>query len=324
MKVLWHENVEYRSRRYPIKVHHPTRILYRECKDCLFYAESGYEKEAWCEVLRATAMVNTPANDWFLRLKKEFWQYTDGAERHVPYLSKFRSGSNHLALTRNEENDLKSPEEAVSKRKLIWKKLLRRGSKGKQPKDTTRSPNAVEELGRFSQRINLLTQGQDEEGSKKGKESVISEDLEDSKSASRASQASDESFTRNESTSSDSDVEKAALVPTPKDNEESKEVLAAALMDGDTNERARKEIDPAQLCLNMIIGRLFFDFYHSETRVAWLRGLIQVSFIFLPCVVYCCAQEIGIYSYPGLCNSPEVNVEDQDSQLYQIVYYQRA
>ncbi|KAG0601458.1 hypothetical protein M758_11G112800 [Ceratodon purpureus] len=263
------------SKRFPIKLHHPTRILYRECKDCLFYTESGYEKEAWCEVLRATARANTPANAWFLRLKKEFWQYADGAERHVPYLIRFRSGSNHLALTRTEENDVKSPEEPFSKRRFIWKKLLRRGSKGKQPKDTTRSPNAKEELGKSSQRINPPAQGQDEGSSKKGKEITISDDLENSKSASRASQVSDEIITQNESTSSDSDVEKAAYVTPQKENKESNEVLAAALMQGHENERVQKEIDPGLLCLNMIVGRLFFDVYHSESRVVWLRDNIQ-------------------------------------------------
>lgn len=233
-----------RAKRFPIKLHHSSRSLYRDCKDCLFYAESGYEKEAWCEVLRATAR----ANDWCTRLKQEFREYTDGAEMHVPYLSKFHSTreANHFIAACKEEksDDDKNSEENVSKKRLFLNKLFRRNnSKGKNSKENTRSPNALEELGNFTRRISSHSPGQNEGSSRKGKESPISDDPEDSKSASRASHVSNESISRSESASSDSDGEKSALAITQKDKKESDEVLPAVLMRGHENETVEKEID---------------------------------------------------------------------------------
>ncbi|KAG0570751.1 hypothetical protein KC19_6G184800 [Ceratodon purpureus] len=261
------------AKRYPIKLHHPTRTLYRECKSCLFYAESGYEKEAWCEVLRATAR----ANDWCTQLKKEFREYTGVAETHVPYVTSFHSTreANHFVAAHKEEksDDHKNPEENVSKKRILLNKLLRRNSKGK---DNNRSPNAEEELGNFTRRFSSHLQVQDEGSSRRGKDSAIFDDHEDNKSASRASHVSNESISRSDSTSSDSDAEKSTtLATTQKTGKDSDEVLGAILMRGHDNGRVQKEMDQGLLCLNMLVGRLFFDFYHSKTRVEWVQNHFQ-------------------------------------------------
>ena len=273
-------------------MHHPTRPVYRECKDCLFYAESGYEKEAWCEVLRATAR----ANVWCVTLKKEFRGYTDGAEKHVPYVTRFHSAreANHFVAARKEEksDDHKNPEENVSKKRLILNKLLRRNSKGK---DNTRSSNAMEELQNFTRRFSSHLQVQDEGSSRRGKESAVSDDHEDSKSAFRASHVNNESISRSESTSSDSDAEKSTTLAISQiDDKESDEVLGFVMMHGHDNERVEKEIDQGLLCLNMLGSRLFFDFYHSETRVAWVQNHFQAS-SFLPFKAL-----VNAYFYRGL------------------------
>lgn len=226
-------------------------------------------------MLRATAR----GNDWCTRLKREFREYTDGAEMHVPYLNRFHSTreANHFIAARKEEksDDDKNSEENVSKKQRFLNKLLRRNSKGKNSKENTRSPDAIEELGKFSRRI---SQVQTNEGSsRKGKESPISDDPEDSKSGSRASHVSNDSISRSESASSDSDGEKSALALTQKDRKDSDEVLPAVLMHGPENEKVEKEIDQGLLCLNMLVGRLFFDFYHSQTRVEWVQNHFQAS-----------------------------------------------
>lgn len=258
----WHENVDYRARRFPIKLYHTTRTIYRQYKGCLFYAESGYEKEAWCEVLRATARAKGYDKDWYSSVKKEFLEYTSAAEKHVPYLTRFHSTTkiNHRVAkpTDEQSDDHKQSDEGVSKKRLILNKLLRRnGSKGKDVKDS-----------------------KDEGNSRKGKgKSLVSDDHEDIKSTSNGSHLSNESHTRSESTSSDSDGDKSILAISQKDNEESDEVLPSPLVHGHDNVRDEKEIDQGQLCLNMIVGRLFFDFYHSKTRVKWLQNQFQASFL---------------------------------------------
>lgn len=261
-----------RGRKSPIRLQHPSRALYRDCKACLFYVESGYEKEAWCEVLRATAK----ANDWCTKLKQEFREYTDGVEKHLPFVSRFHSAkeANHfIAAGKDEKSDEeKNSEENVSKKQRFLNKLLRRNSKGKnnnKEKENTRSPNAIEELGNFTRRF---SQVQNEGSSRKGRTSSISEEPEDSKNGSRAS------ISRSESTSSDSDGEKSHhLGLTQKDRKDSDEVLPAVLMHGPENEIVEKEIDQGLLCLNMIVGRMFFDFYHSEARVGWIQNHFQAS-----------------------------------------------
>lgn len=311
----------YRAKRFPLKLHHPTRTLYRGCKGCLFYAESGYEKEAWCEVLRATAR----ANDWCTGLKKEFREYTDGAERHVPYVTSFHSvrDANHFtAAARKEEkvDDHKNPEETVSKKRMIWNTLLRRNiSKGK---DNNKSSNADEEVGNSPQRLSSFSEG----SSKRVEESAVSDDQEDSKSASRASQVSSESLSRGEFTSSDSDAEKSST--TQKDDNESDKMLGVVRSHGHDNGRVAKEIDQGLLCLNMLVGRLFFDFYHSETRVAWVQDRFQASSFYYLKVVLAffienCAGNARVSHLTLVCaNSPEVDIKDKDSQLYQIYYNQ--
>ncbi|XP_073396494.1 uncharacterized protein [Physcomitrium patens] len=251
------------AKTFPIKLHHPTRTLYGECKGCVFYAESGFEKETWCEVLRA----NAKHPMWLIHLKKEFREYTDRAEKRVPYLNRFHSGrdSDRLLVTRKEEklNDFKNSEDSPSKKRLILKRILRCGTKSKE-----KISNDIEELENSTRRNNQLSREPEEGSSRSVKENVISGDHDDSKSASCASI---ESITRSESTSSESDAERSVLGVTQNDKKKVKEVLAATLMHGNDNGMVMKEIDQGQLCLNMIVARLFFDFYHSNTREEWTQ-----------------------------------------------------
>jgi len=267
----------------------------------LFYTESGFEKEAWCEVLRGAAREKS-GNDMCTRLKKEFREYTDGAEKHVPYLSRFYLASevNHFIAARSEE-------ENPSKARVFLNKLLRRNSKGKNSKENTRSPNAEEEYTNFTRR---QSQAHNEGSSRKGKEDAVSDDPEGSKSGSHSSHVSNDRISRSESASSDSDGEKAAPATTQNDKKVSDEVLPAALMHGSDKERIEKEIDQGLLCLNMLVGRLFFDFYHSDTRVGWVQKHFQArSSYHLECFVLvtacsiddCTHKALVSQSYSGVC-----------------------
>ncbi|CAK9267768.1 unnamed protein product [Sphagnum jensenii] len=242
------------ARKMPLKVHHDERAVYHGCNDCLLYLDTGWEKETWCEVLRATAKLGSSSNDWFLQTKREYQDYTQRVETHLPYVNKFHAtaaaataGGGEVTKFGSEMNTEEKlvenkSEEGLSRKKLIWKKLTRRSSKGKETKDT-KSLDALEELADFTRRISAVSssQGQDDGSSSRKKDLSSSIDLKNNISSSR-----------------DEDVNNAVHASSV----ESKMNLS-------------KEIDQGLLCLNMIIGRIYFDFYHSPSRVASIQRLIQ-------------------------------------------------
>lgn len=259
--------------------------MYKDCKNCLFYTESGYEKEAWCEVLQVAARGGSQSNKWVLDIKKEFKDYTVGVETHTPYMDKFYSshGANHFDVNRKDEksDDHKNSEDGLSKRKLIWKKLTRRNSKAKDKKDA-KSPNALDEIGNFTKRLSLLTQGKDEGSATKGKESAIINEHDDVNNVSNASDSSGTSsgvMVSNEGVVTDSEDENTTGNLGPEiDNNYSAEMPDVEVKTQDHDqERPAKEIDQGLICLNMIVARLYFDFYHSSTRVDYIQQLFQAS-----------------------------------------------
>lgn len=265
-------------------MHHPDREVYRGCKHCLFYTETGYEKEAWCEILRATAKMGSPANDWFIKTKREYEDYTHGVESHMPYVTRFHTEreANHFDVSRKEDSksDDNKSDEALSKKRLIWKKLTRRNSKGKDNKET-KSADAMDELANFTRRISVPSQGQDE-GSVKRRESSIINDLEDVRNASIASQATSTDSgdgVQIEATTSDSEGDKSAVVATLNDDNESSVLSVAEQTKPEPKFSPGKDIDQSLLCLNMIVARLFFDFYHSSSRKARIQQIFQASCI---------------------------------------------
>lgn len=260
--------------------------MYKDCKNCLFYTESGYEKEAWFEVLRVAARGGSQSNKWVLDIKKEFKDYTVGVETHTPYMDKFYSshGANHFDVNRKDEksDDHKNSEDGLSKRKLIWKKLTRRNSKAKDKKDT-KTPNALDEIGNFTKRLSLLTQGKDEGSATKGKESASINEHDDVNNMSNASDSSGTSsgaMVSNEGVVTDSEDENTTANLGPEnDINYSAEMPDVEVKTQDHDqERPAKEIDQGLICLNVIVARLYFDFYHSSTRVDYIQQLFQASF----------------------------------------------
>ncbi|CAK9231729.1 unnamed protein product [Sphagnum troendelagicum] len=76
------------AEKFPIKVHHDERVLFRGCKDFLLYLPTGFEKEAWCEVLRAASKPQHAVKEWFLKYKTQYAKYCHGLAVY-----------NHLVMT---------------------------------------------------------------------------------------------------------------------------------------------------------------------------------------------------------------------------------
>jgi hypothetical protein len=287
------------ARKMPLKVHHDERAVYHGCNDCLLYLDTGWEKETWCEVLRATAKLGSLSNDWFLQTKREYQDYTQRVETHLPYVNKFHATAaaatagggevTKFGAEMNTEEKLveNKSEEGLSRKKLIWKKLTRRSSKGKETKDT-KSLDALEELADFTRRISAVSssQGQDDGSSSRKKDLSSSIDSKNNISSSRDEYVNNAVHASSVESKSGDSMELAQLV----DNEGEKKTLMGTEQDekdasfvaaleqhtaGEPAVNLSKEIDQGLLCLNMIIGRIYFDFYHSPSRVASIQRLIQ-------------------------------------------------
>lgn len=131
------------GKKFPIKVHHPNRLLYRGRKTFLFYAQSGYAKEAWCEAFRAMAGTSKPLSKWIFEMKKEYREYTHAAEENMPYLTRFYASGDEAIEPNQKESEAAGP----SKRRMVWRKLARKASMGRDHKET-RFAHAVDEVHR--------------------------------------------------------------------------------------------------------------------------------------------------------------------------------
>jgi len=102
---------------------------------CLLYLKTSWEKEVWCEVLRVTAKMGSTSKDWYLKTKRGYAEYTHNVEKCKLYMTEFHTdkGTNHFDIRQHDKkpNKNKSDDHGPSRKRVIWNKLTRRGSKGK-------------------------------------------------------------------------------------------------------------------------------------------------------------------------------------------------
>lgn len=144
------------GKKFPIKLHHPSRDIYRGCKQFLFYLESGFAKETWCQGFRAVA--SQGISDWTLLMKRRYKEYTRVAEGNMPYLTKFYSGGEDRLVNFKQEEA-----ERRKKRRIIWNMLARRVSIGNGHK-RSKFVIAVDEIQRGTE---PLSQQHDDKNRKK-------------------------------------------------------------------------------------------------------------------------------------------------------------
>lgn len=237
------------SKKYPLKLHNGSRHVYGGSHDCLLYLETGWEKEAWCEVLRASASWANDPDDWYFKLKKEYQEYSQRVENQFPFLRGLPQGGT-LSRSGTEEKERKVPKAemaALTKRRLLWKKLTRRSVKGM--KDAKFS-------GEREDSRKALSSDEAEDSSSKG--ASLAPNL------GRAASSEDLSG-RGDIVGTD-DI--SPSLPRTASNGDIAERDTTGLPQNETPERSL-------LCTNMFFSRIFFDLYHSPAVISRIRSVLQ-------------------------------------------------
>ncbi|CAM6092420.1 unnamed protein product [Calypogeia fissa] len=244
------------AKKYPVKLHNSSRHVYGGSHDCLLYLETGWEKEAWCEVLRASANWENDTDDWYYKLKKEYQEYLLRVENQFPFLK----GLPQVSLPRTAEEKGKIPKAemaAITKKRLLWKKLTRRSLKGNKGKSSAE--------GEDSKRASSDT----EDGSSKN--GSIANSVVD---ATLGRTGSLEDFSVRDTMGPDDTARTASYSD-----------LAAATADASSLPQ-NESLERSLLCVNMLFSRIFFDLYHSPAVVARIRAIVQRQLAKVPTPSY--------------------------------------
>ncbi|KAJ7517257.1 hypothetical protein O6H91_21G016200 [Diphasiastrum complanatum] len=252
------------AKKYPIKLQHDTRPLLAGSTICLLYLETSWEKEAWCEVLRVAARQENYANGWYTELKKEFKDYVKVIKDQYPSIktAKFLS----LVLDGKSETN---KSEAVSAKKLFWKKLLKKTSKsiGRETKPSERIGDAIQPRPL----VGPLNDHQPPEAA------GISAHLQ------RCSSWHNGDFQKN-TLSPDDEARHDALHEFFGDSFPGRYSLASdsvttkdapSRFKDTENSLSEKNVSDGVLGWNILFSRIFFDLYHSSAIVASLQSRIQ-------------------------------------------------
>jgi hypothetical protein len=265
-----------RGKKFPIKLHHSERCLFHGRKTLLFFAESGYAKEAWCGAFRAVARTNPSLSAWTFKTKRKYREYTHAAEENMPYLTKFYAtdGSRYLDCQQKEE-----PEGQSRARKLTdrWKKLTRKVSIGRDLKESKFAHTVEEAYRREESRIH-----KHDDKDWRNKDTVFADEDHRDTVAETCSQVDpnfdrSSSFEGSEASVSVSEGNGSSSASTQEDNGESHDQAPETQQGADEPKdgRAGKEIEQGVLCLNMIIARLYFDFNQNARRLASVERFFQ-------------------------------------------------
>lgn len=89
------------------------------------------------------AGTSKPLSKWIFEMKKEYREYTHAAEENMPYLTRFYASGDEAIEPNQKESEAAGP----SKRRMVWRKLARKASMGRDHKET-RFAHAVDEVHR--------------------------------------------------------------------------------------------------------------------------------------------------------------------------------
>jgi hypothetical protein len=222
--------------------------VYGGSNDCLLYLETGWQKEAWCDVLRASAKLDNGTENWYYKLKEEYHEYLLRVEKQFPFLRGLPQGSLPRSGDDNKSKLPKSEMAALTKKRLLWKKLTRRSIKAGKEKSN----------GDDSRRA--LSSDEAEDGSSRGA-SVGSAAL------GRTGSLEDISIRE-----SGPDDDSPSLVRTPSN-------IADTSQDRDGAGIAQSEgLEASLFVVNRLFSRVFFDIFHSERIATRIRTIVQARF----------------------------------------------
>lgn len=110
-------------------MHHDERVLFRGCKDFLLYLPTGFEKEAWCEVLRAASKPQHAVKEWFLKYKTQYAKYCLGLAvyNHIVMTNLQRENSGNGILEETSGDPISTLSHV---KQILWNKVRRWKSNG--------------------------------------------------------------------------------------------------------------------------------------------------------------------------------------------------
>lgn len=123
------------AKKYPIQLESGNEPLFMGSPVCLLYLETSWQKETWCQVLRAASRWSTNKEDWYIARKREFHEYCLRLDDAYPDFSKL-TPSKSKNLEDEIGKTLSKPEVvgSLSRGQRLWKKIIKKGSwKGNTP-----------------------------------------------------------------------------------------------------------------------------------------------------------------------------------------------
>jgi hypothetical protein len=79
--------------------------------------------------------MGSTSKDWYLKTKRGYAEYTHNVEKYKLYMTEFHTnkGTNHFDIQQHDKkpHKNKSDDHGPSRKRVIWNKLTRGGSKGK-------------------------------------------------------------------------------------------------------------------------------------------------------------------------------------------------
>ncbi|KAJ7539231.1 hypothetical protein O6H91_11G081900 [Diphasiastrum complanatum] len=255
------------AKRYPIKVEHKTRTLFLGSTICLLYFETSWEKEAWCEALRAATRMERNDNKWYIDLKKEFKAYVVGIKDQYPSLSGTSQTCflSQKSLDQNAETG--SPRQRMSLLRRVLKKTLkvgnrdRRYSEEQEESSTTKVPSNGQ-----CQEVLALDKKMDEGmilHYSFGDTFGTSITADETKFTAKTKETTNMYVSEKKTSAHGNDEISSMLPPT------------RGFPSIDQRGETGKAVDEGVLGWNILFSRLFFDLAHSTTIVASLQKRIQ-------------------------------------------------
>lgn len=223
---------------------------------------------------------------WTSETKRKYREYTCAAEENMPYLTKFYG----VDETKLVEASQKEETKGISKTRMMWKKLARKASIGKDLKES-RFAQALDEVHRRKQPRNSIVRNNK---ALKNKE-IAFDDEERADVAESATPAVDPNFARDisfenvangEAAAPANNANSTAPARMQKDNREPDDQVPGAQQRArkPKDERTGKEVEQGVLCLNMVLARLYYDFNRSEPQLASVNRFFQVRLAETSCI----------------------------------------
>ncbi|MCO5611028.1 hypothetical protein L7F22_065277 [Adiantum nelumboides] len=283
------------AKKYPIQLESFNQHLFVKSSVCLLYFETSWEKETWCQVLRAAAGWTTEKENWYIAQKREFHNYCSRLDKAYPAFAK-ATGSKSRRLEDEKAGKLdKNMAAALSKRQRIWKRIAKKTSS----KENAFIYEEGSGAGDLSSSIVVSKAGPERQNEYTKQPSFASHSLGGTSGYDNAG-----------SSSFQSNPEKTYVEDSHSLSDSARSLDYQIIPD-----LCMTVSDQGTMCWNIILSRLFFDGYHSSRFQEACHKLIQRQFsrIITPAYmgkINCTKFELG--SIPPIIHSMQVLPKGSD------------